>query len=160
NRQRVLDHLYRNKINNTIILSGDSHANWIALNYPNDTTIYNTLTGEGAIGVEFAGTVITSPSFFGTRGISPAAANPISQAFVASNPDLQLSEGSFRGFFTLTINSKEVNTTYYAMQDITTPNLESFASAVFTVKAGQNKLARPVAGGAVAAGALKSNGTA
>ncbi|KAJ7940710.1 PhoD-like phosphatase-domain-containing protein [Mycena leptocephala] len=160
NRQRVLDHLYRNKIKNTIILSGDSHANWVSdLAHPNDTTTYNPLTGEGAIGVEFAGTAVTSPSSFGT-GISPAAANPVSQAFVASNPDLQWSEGSFRGFFTLTINSKEVNATYYAMRDLTTPNLDSFVSAVFTVKAGQNKLARPVAGGAVAAGALKSNGTA
>ena len=30
NRNRVLDHLYNNKISNTIILSGDSHANWVS----------------------------------------------------------------------------------------------------------------------------------
>jgi phosphodiesterase/alkaline phosphatase D-like protein len=27
-RARVLDHIERNKIDNTIVLSGDSHANW------------------------------------------------------------------------------------------------------------------------------------
>ncbi len=30
NRMRVLNHLYENKIDNAIILSGDSHANWVS----------------------------------------------------------------------------------------------------------------------------------
>lgn len=30
NRKRILDHLYKGKIGNTIILSGDSHANWVS----------------------------------------------------------------------------------------------------------------------------------
>ena len=39
-------------------------------------------------------------------------------------------------------------------------NLDAFVSAQFTVEAGANKLKRPVAGGAVQAGALRSvNGT-
>jgi alkaline phosphatase D len=38
-RTRVLDHIEQNKIDNTIILSGDSHANWASdLAHPNDTT--------------------------------------------------------------------------------------------------------------------------
>lgn len=35
-------------------------------------------------------------------------------------------------------------------------NIDGFASAQFVVKAGENKLARPVAGGVVKAGVLKS----
>jgi len=126
---------------------------------PNDTTKYNPITGEGAIGVEFAGTAVTSMSPFGAN-IQPAQADPISSLFVASNPDLQWSEGSYRGFFTLTLDSHGANATYYAMRNISSDNLDSFASAQFNVKAGQNKLSRPVAGGAVLAGVLKSNGTA
>ncbi|KAJ6496607.1 PhoD-like phosphatase-domain-containing protein [Mycena vitilis] len=160
NRQRVLDHLYKNKISNTIILSGDSHANWVSdLAHPNDTATYNPSTGDGAIGVEFAGTAVTSPSPFGTNA-PPAVADPISSVFVASNADLQWSEGSFRGFFTLTIDPKTVTATYYAMNDISHYNLAHFVSAEFFVEAGANRLTRPVAGGKVAAGALKSNGTA
>jgi hypothetical protein len=30
NRNRVLNHLYDNKIDNTMIMSGDSHANWVS----------------------------------------------------------------------------------------------------------------------------------
>ncbi|KAH8107538.1 PhoD-like phosphatase-domain-containing protein [Phellopilus nigrolimitatus] len=158
NRLRVLDFLYNNSIDNTVILSGDSHANWASdLAIPNDTTTYNSLTGRGAIGVEFAGTAVSSPSSFG-QGIAPLAADVISQQLVQLNPDLQWSEGSYRGFFTLEVSTHNVTATYYAMRNISSPNTDGFASAKFVVKSGQNKLARPVAGGSVSAGALR-NGT-
>jgi len=156
NRARVLDHLFQNKISNTVILSGDSHANWVSdLAHPNDTTTYNPTTGQGAIGVEFAGTAVTSGSSFG-NGILPGPADQISSALVEVNDDLQWSEGSFRGFFTLTIDPNTLTATYYAMRNTSFANLDGFASAQFVVKAGQNKLSRPVAGGSVKAGVLKS----
>ncbi|KAL0946985.1 hypothetical protein HGRIS_013131 [Hohenbuehelia grisea] len=156
NRARILDHLYSHKISNTVVLSGDSHANWVSdLAHPNDTTTYNPQTGAGAIGVEFAGTAVTSTSAFGAN-IQPAAADPISRQLVAANPDLQWSEGSFRGFFTLTVDPRTLTATFYAMRNISTPNLDGFASAKFTVQNGANKLSRPVAGGAVKAGVLRS----
>ncbi|CAA7271763.1 unnamed protein product [Cyclocybe aegerita] len=160
NRARVLNHLYDNEISNTIILAGDSHANWVSdLAHPNDTTTYNPLTGAGAIGVEFAGTAVTSGSAFGS-GIAPAAANQISRVLVGANADLQWSEGSYRGFFTLTIDLQHINATYYAMRNNTFTNLDGFASAHFVVKAGENRLSRPVGGGSVNAGVLKSQTTA
>ncbi|KAJ8456657.1 hypothetical protein ONZ51_g11989 [Trametes cubensis] len=158
NRERVLNHLYNEKISNTIILSGDSHANWVSdLAHPDDTTTYDPLTGKGAIGVEFAGTAVTSSSPFGA-GIQPVAADKISQVFVQINEDLQWSEGSYRGFFTLTLNTTNAVATYYAMRNISSANLDAFASATFVVEAGANKLARPVAGGTVQAGVLKVQG--
>ncbi|EIN07516.1 hypothetical protein PUNSTDRAFT_114943 [Punctularia strigosozonata HHB-11173 SS5] len=159
NRERVLSHLYQNKIDNTIILSGDSHANWVSdLAHPNDTKTYDPVTGKGAIGVEFAGTAVTSESSFGS-GILPAAADVKSAGLVAAkgNEDLQWSEGSYRGFFTLTIDPHTLNATYYAMRNISNPNLDGFASAHFVVQNGANKLMRPVAGGSVQAGILKVN---
>ncbi|EMD38317.1 hypothetical protein CERSUDRAFT_48966, partial [Gelatoporia subvermispora B] len=157
NRNRILDYLYQNKIDNTVILSGDSHANWASdLAHPNDTVTYDPTTGDGAIGVEFAGTAVTSGSSFGT-GILPDAADAISQIYVEVNTDLQWSEGSYRGFFTLTLDTQFANATYYAMNNISNPNLDAFASANFVVKNGANKLMRPVAGGSVLAGVLKSS---
>ncbi|KAI0780724.1 PhoD-like phosphatase-domain-containing protein [Trametes elegans] len=155
NRERVLDHLYGEKIDNTIILSGDSHANWVSdLAHPNDTKTYNPLTGAGAIGVEFAGTAVSSTSSFGA-GILPEAADRISQQYVRVNDDLQWSEGSYRGFFTLRLNTSAAVATYYAMRNVSNANLDAFASATFVVEAGANKLSRPVAGGKVNAGVLK-----
>ncbi|KAI5117204.1 hypothetical protein M0805_005174 [Coniferiporia weirii] len=159
NRRRVLDHIVKNEINNVVILSGDSHANWVSdLAYPNDTKTYDSTTGSGALGVEFAGTAVSSPSTFGA-GIAPAAADALSAQYVAErgNANLQWSEGSYRGFFALTIDPKEVKATFYAMRDLSFPNLEAFVSAEFSVLAGANKLSRPVAGGSVSAGVLKSS---
>ncbi|KAI0709471.1 PhoD-like phosphatase-domain-containing protein [Earliella scabrosa] len=156
NRNRILDYLYGHKISNTIILSGDSHANWVSdLAHPNDTTTYDPVTGHGAIGVEFAGTAVTSTSAFGA-GIKPEDADRMSQTVVSVNPDLQWSEASYRGFFTLTLDPHKAVATYYAMRNISNPNLDSFVSATFIVKAGANRLSRPVAGGKVLAGVLKS----
>ncbi|KAF8889832.1 PhoD-like phosphatase-domain-containing protein [Infundibulicybe gibba] len=153
NRERVLNHLHDDKISNTVILAGDSHANWVS----DLARSYNPSTGVGALGVEFAGTAVTSGSNFGT-GITPAAADAISRALVGgdANPDLQWSEGSFRGFFTLTIDADMLNATYFGMNNISFPNHDGFIMAQFIVKPGENRLSRPVAGGSVQAGALKS----
>ncbi|KAI3610837.1 alkaline phosphatase [Moniliophthora roreri] len=162
NRQRVLDHLYNNEIDNTVILAGDSHANWVSDLIP--TTLrrrYDPITGEGAIGVEFAGTAVTS-SGFGTS-LTPEASDALSRILVAteSNLNLQWSEGHFRGFFTLEVKPQTVNATYYAMRNTSNPNLDGFSTANFIVEAGANKLSRPVGGGVgnIKAGALKINGT-
>lgn len=125
---------------------------------------YNPLTGKGAIGVEFAGTAVTSPSPFG-QGILPDPANKLSQDLINLNPDLQWSEGSFRGFFTLTVCEYNVTAHYFGMRDLcaflildaeacdltedlltvsrsifcftATPNTDGFNSATFTVLSGE-----------------------
>lgn len=129
---------------------------------------YNFTTGEGALGVEFAGTAVTSGSSFGSN-ISPEAADVKSTQYVSakSNEDLQWSEGSYRGFFTLTIDPNTMIGTYYAMRNVSKyrrhfssrhstfdsgalnvgsdhvcaigfANLDGFASANFTVRAGMS----------------------
>ncbi|KAG8754438.1 hypothetical protein FRC12_011190 [Ceratobasidium sp. 428] len=159
NRKRILDLLYKKKIDNTVILSGDSHANWVSdLAYPNDTTTYNPTSGQGAIGVEFAGTAVSSPSPLGA-GVSPTTADAVSKQLVAVNADLHWSEGSWRGFFTLSLAAKNLTARYYAMKNLNSTNTDAFLSAEFHVTAGANRLTRPVAGGSVAAGVLKGNQT-
>ncbi|KAF8879717.1 PhoD-like phosphatase-domain-containing protein [Infundibulicybe gibba] len=157
NRARLVDHLYNQEISNTVILAGDSHANWVSdLSHANDTN-YDPITGHGAIGVEFAGTAVTSHSRF-SDGPVPGPADDSSRQLVQINPELQWSEQFYRGFFTLTIDEKTMNATFFAMRNISFANLDHFQSAHFVVKAGESRLSRPVAGGNVTAGALKSGG--
>lgn len=78
---------------------------------------YDPVTGKGGLGVEFAGTAVTSTSSFGA-GIAPAAADAISKVLVANNTDLQWSEGSYRGFFLLTVSPSTLTATYFAMNNI------------------------------------------
>lgn len=80
------------------------------------------MTGNGAIGVEFAGTAVSSTSPFGA-GVSPQDADKQSQTIVGGNTDLQWSEGSYRGFFTLTLDPHQAVATYYAMRNISEATL-------------------------------------
>ena len=60
---------------------------------------------------------MTSSSAFGA-GISPENADKQSQVLVGVNTDLQWSEGSYRGFFTLTLDPHQANGTYWAMRNL------------------------------------------
>jgi PhoD-like phosphatase len=119
---------------------------------------YDPVTGKGGLGVEFAGTAVTSSSSFGNN-ITPTAADAISRVLVANNTDLQWSEGSYRGFFLLDVSPSILTATYFAMRNISelsilpcglayqskssylgSPNLDGFASAHFVVERGEFRL--------------------
>ena len=92
NKNRTLHHLYSNNITNNIVIAGDSHLNWVSdlvwldpVSYgPNAQAggidSYDSGSGAGAIGVEFAGTAVSSPSPFG-QNVSVSTANNRSQAY-------------------------------------------------------------------------------
>ncbi|KAF8274942.1 PhoD-like phosphatase-domain-containing protein [Lactarius quietus] len=77
-----------------LLPNAEKQANYASVN----THSYDPVTGKGGLGVEFAGTAVTSTSTFG-GGIAPAAADAISRVLVANNTDLQWSEGSYRASF-------------------------------------------------------------
>ncbi|KAJ9348658.1 hypothetical protein DTO280E4_9283 [Paecilomyces variotii] len=136
NRNRTLKTLYDNKIENTIMIAG-------------------------SVGVEFAGTAISSPSPYG-QSISIELSVEASKALIAINRELQWSELYYRGYFELHITPKEVEAQYFGMPTIMTRNPGEISLANFTVKSGDNHLYRGVsgvAGGVVVNGALKSGQT-
>lgn len=83
----------------------------------NEIYRYDPVTGQGAIGVEFAGTGVTSTTGPFLPGPVERATN-FSSIFVRDNVDLQWSEGFFRGFFTLSVTPKTLNATYFSMNDV------------------------------------------
>ncbi|KAJ4315322.1 hypothetical protein N0V94_006018 [Neodidymelliopsis sp. IMI 364377] len=166
NRNRTYQHLYGNQIDNTIMLAGDSHANWVSdllwvdpesapfasLNNDVDIPPYNQATGEGAIGVEFAVTAVSSSGFTGNI----AATNTQAQKLVRDNSELMWNEGYFRGYLALYLNANEARAEYYGSPTVRTRNPYDIPLANFTVKAGANHLQRPIAGGSVNSGYLKN----
>jgi alkaline phosphatase D len=175
NRNRTLHHLYSNAISNTAFLAGDSHANWVSDLVWLDETPYNQVTGEGAIGVEFAGTAVSSTGYGSGRSI--ANSSDRSAALVRDNRELQWTEGYYRGYYELYISPEELTARYYGMlfflllgtfwkadlgvgsPSVATRNPFEVSLANFTVKAGANHLQRNVAGGSVESGALQRGNT-
>ena len=158
NRNRTFQTLYENNIGNNIMISGDSHANWVSDLVWLDQHPYDPATGAGAVGVEFAGTAVSSQSPYG-QNISLAASINASKALIAANRELQWSELYYRGYFELQITEESVKAEYFGMPTIINRNPGEISLANFTVMNGGNKLERfgasVAVGGAVENGAVK-----
>ncbi|KAI8931617.1 hypothetical protein NX059_011269 [Plenodomus lindquistii] len=157
NRNRTLFHLYSNTIPNTAFLAGDSHANWVSDLVWLDHEPYDPITGAGAIGVEFAGTAVSSTGYGSGRSI--ANSSDRSAALVRDNRELQWTEGYYRGYYQLLVGREELRAEYYGSPSVATRNPYEVSLANFTVKAGANHLERNVAGGKVESGALQRGQT-
>ncbi|KZP00675.1 hypothetical protein CALVIDRAFT_594869 [Calocera viscosa TUFC12733] len=156
NRNRFLQHIYDNSIDNVIVLSGDSHANWVFEASLTKVLGLNSSDTRGQL-VEFAGTAVSSPSPFGqTLPLNTSAI--VSEFLVAANPDLLWSEGFYRGYYELHVSAQNVTANFFALPDILTRNSNEFQSGSFAVLAGTNQVQRPAGGGVVAAGALQAGG--
>ncbi|OTB18438.1 hypothetical protein K445DRAFT_55136 [Daldinia sp. EC12] len=155
NRNRTLKHLYDNNITNTIFLAGDSHQNWVSDLAWLDEKPYDSTTGEGSIGVEFAGTAVSSTGFNGL--IVPGRTE--AEYRVGNNSVLQWQDGYYRGYFLLSVTPEKLDARYYGSPSVASRNAWDLPLANFTVVAGENKLARPVGGGTVEAGFLRGGKT-
>ncbi|KKY29786.1 putative alkaline phosphatase-like protein [Diaporthe ampelina] len=155
NRNRTLKHLYDNSIPNTIFLAGDSHQNWVSDLAWLETKPYDAADGDGAIGVEFAGTAVSST---GNRGLI-LDTQADAQAVVEENESLQWQDGYYRGYFVLTLTPERATAQYFGSPSVASRNPWDLSLANFTMEAGANRLKRPVAGGTVEAGFLRGGET-
>ena len=137
-------------------MAGDSHANWVSDLVWLDEHAYDPASGSGAVGVEFAGSAVSSPSPAG-QNISIARANNASSYLVAANRELQWSELYYRGYFELNVAAEAVTAHYFGLPTVVNANPNELSLANFTVKSGENRLARnpAVGGGVVANGFLR-----
>jgi alkaline phosphatase D len=119
-----------------------------------DEKAYDPATGSGSIGVEFAGSAVTSPCPAGAN-ISIADADEYTSWLVANNPELQWNDLYYRGYYELHVSHDSVQAQYFGMPTIVSRNPFEISLANFTVRNGENKLARPVGGGVVESGTLK-----
>jgi alkaline phosphatase D len=103
-RNRTLARLYDNKINNTIFLAGDSHASWVSDLVGLDTHPYDLATGNGSVGVEFAGSAVSSG-----QNITLHNANNYSSLLVTANRELQWQDLFYRGYYEISVSKDAVN---------------------------------------------------
>ncbi|KAI1939026.1 hypothetical protein LOZ66_003103 [Ophidiomyces ophidiicola] len=155
NRNRTFETIYNNKIKNTIMIAGDSHANWVSDLHWQDHGNYDPKTGAGAVGVEFAGSAVTSRSAGGAN-IKIDGSIKKSKSAVNDNDVLQWSEMYYRGYFELHVTPQEVQAKFFGIPDIRKRNPLEVTLANFTVKEGANCLDRGTAG--LPAGGVVGNG--
>ena len=80
------------------------HSSW-AYDLPRDPFDgYDKATGKGSLGVEFAGTSVTSPSNLG-RGPDEPSSSP---RCVAARPHLHYVDGRYRGYFVVDLTRERL----------------------------------------------------
>lgn len=156
NRNRTLATLYENQINNTVFLAGDSHSSWVSDLVWLDKHPYDAATGAGSVGVEFAGSAVSSPCPLGAN-ITMAEANAGSAWLSGANAELQWQDLYYRGYYELSIDYRSVNASFFGIPTNRQRQGYEVALANFTVRAGENALHRSC--GTTAVGAVVESGS-
>lgn len=133
-RTRVFDMVERAKISNFTVLTGDIHSSW-AYDLPREPFGgYDKATGKGSLGVEFAGTSVTSPSNVGRDGEKQLA------AIRESRPHLHYVDGRYRGYYIVDLTSQRLQADYYAMATIEERSAKERFEKGFITESGRNHL--------------------
>jgi alkaline phosphatase D len=135
-RSRVFDMLERTKAGNVTVLTGDVHASW-AYDLPRDPFAgYDRSTGKGSLGVEFAGTSVSSPSSMGT---GPDGEQQLA-ATRAARPHLHYVDGRYRGYFIVDLTRERLQADYYGVATILDRTTEERFAKGFVTENGRNHL--------------------
>ncbi|CAG9983238.1 unnamed protein product [Clonostachys byssicola] len=150
-RNRTLKHIYDKEINNNIFLAGDSHQNWVADLTWTGKKPYDPDSGDGSVGVELAGTAVSS----GGRSGPLTSSDSGSRTELERNSVFQWQDGYYRGYFILHLNHEKMTAQFFGSPSVATRNGWDLPLANLTMLPGVNHLERPVAGGRVETGALR-----
>ena len=135
-RSRVFDMIERAKVNNLAVLTGDVHSSW-AFDLPRDPFAgYDKATGKGSIGVEFAGTSVTSPSNVGRDGQQQL------DDLIAARPHLHYVDGRYRGYYVVDLTRQRLQTDYYGVATIEERSAKEEFKAGFITESGRNHLVK------------------
>ena len=135
-RARVFDMIERAKVRNVAVLTGDVHSSW-AFDLPRDPFgNYDKSTGKGSIGVEFAGTSVSSPSNLGRGPEGPKQLADL----MAARPHLHYVDGRYRGYFIVDLTRQRLQADYYALATIEERSTKERFERGFITESGRNHL--------------------
>ena len=166
-RQRVIDFITKEKIDNVVVLTGDFHSSFAFDVAPNPSVFsvpgqkprYDPVTGEGSVAVEFATPSISSANF--DENLSPQQAALFEALFnqplppqagpfagVNPNPHLKYVDLDRHGYFILDITPEKAQADWFFVDDVLRPtNGETFDAGFYT-RAGRNHLQKAPAASA------------
>jgi alkaline phosphatase D len=126
-RSRLTDALQRHRVQDTVMLGGDVHENWVG----HVKADYDSAR-SAALGVEFCGTAITSRS----------AGNAKLAERLAENPHFVFADAERKGYGIAEFTPQRLTTTLRAVGDVTRRDTGIETLAQFVVEAGQPRVER------------------
>jgi alkaline phosphatase D len=135
-RHRLFDMIERAKVGNVTVLTGDVHSSW-AYDLPRDPfAAYDARTGKGSLGVEFAGTSVTSPS---NVGGGPDGEQQLAD-LRAARPHLHYVDGRYRGYFIVDLTRERLQADFYRVATILDRTTNESFERGFVTASGANHL--------------------
>lgn len=149
-RDRVLDLIKDNEIDNVVLLTGDAHVSFAfdlskrPSAYPefaglsNDPQDYDEVTQEGSLAVEFATPSISSHNFdenfnaILSAGLEFQINKPVPTSGLNPNPHLRFVDLDRHGYFLLDVTNDRVQADYFYSNITSLSSSESFGHASFT----------------------------
>ncbi len=136
-RDRLLNYISSNNIDNVVVLSGDSHVSIVAdlsIN-PQNNSVYNSQTGQGSVAVEFLPTSITRGNFDEMGfGWAIGIVTPIMEA---ENPNHIFMNLIDHGFGLLDVKQDSCVAELWYSEILNASNTEDFERG-YVVKDGEN----------------------
>ena len=134
-RDHIVDHLVKNKIDDVVFLTGDTHTSW-AFEVPASLDSYASSGATAA--VEFGTTSITSANW--NEGRSDQETQGAEQIVLGSNNHLKFINARDHGYLILTVSGSEVKSDWYYVDDIKTKGAAEKLVKSISVSQGSNKL--------------------
>jgi len=130
-RDRVIDFIGAERIQDIVVLTGDVHSSW-AMDVPaSPWDGYTSRTGEGSLAVEFSTPAISSPPIFADgQGRERAAALRVML------PHLKFMDGERRGYVLLDVTPQRVQTDYMFVPTVAQRSAEEIAGASLITERG------------------------
>lgn len=136
-RQRILDQLAAEQIDNLVVLTGDIHTAW-AMDITPDPMAgsYDPATGRGSLAVELVTTSVTSP---GPKGEAADLAQR-EQALVDGRPHIHFVNLREHGYLLLDIDAERTRGEYWFVDSITERGGGERLAAAYATEQGANHL--------------------
>lgn len=120
-RGRFFAHLTEGPIGNVAVLTGDIHSSWAADLTPDpyDPTVYNALTGAGALGGEFICPSVTSANF---ETLPPGTVRAAETAVRTDNPHIKYVDLDAHGYVVLDVTPDRVQADWWNVDTVLAPS--------------------------------------
>ncbi len=149
-RTELVDYISDNRIDNTVILTGDIHSSFAfeVADPALGNRRYNPKTGEGAVAVEFVTPSLSAANFdeeggdFFNETLERKLNRPDNDTGINPNPHMKFADLDRHGYFVLTVQATQVQADFYYLKNILTPRTTEAWGAGFISAAGTHHLVR------------------
>ena len=138
-RRRLLDHLGREGIDNTVFLTGDIHSSW-ACNVPDDAALYPL---SRSLATEIVTTSVTSDNVDDILRVPPRSVSPLAETVIRTlNRHIAYTELDSHGYVVVDVTAERTQADWFHLADRTARGSGARRAVSYATPSGTRRLRR------------------